>query len=123
MAVRARRVSPDPNHAGLPGRYGYRRMGAAYQGAMEAVFAIVVATAAGYWADGYFGTSPWCVLSGATIGFAAFVLRLYRLGTALNPPSSEPGSSVCGEEGTTQPGDLRERPAGIERGRDGSNGT
>ncbi len=98
-------------------------MGVAYQGALEAVFAIIVATGAGYWADSAFGSSPWGLLAGATIGFAAFVLRLYRLGTALNPPSSEPGSSVRGEEGTTQPGDLRERPDGIERGRDGSNGT
>lgn len=95
-------------------------MGAAYQGAMEAVFAIVVATAAGYWADGYFGTSPWCVLLGATIGFAAFVLRLYRLGTALNPPPSEPGTSAGFEEGTAQFDGLRERPDDNAPGRNDS---
>ena len=65
-------------------RYRVRPMGAAYQGAMEAVFAIVLATGAGYWADESFGTSPVWLLTGATIGFAAFVLRLYRLGAVLN---------------------------------------
>ena len=67
-------------------------MGHAYQGALEAVFAVVLAMGAGYWADSAFGTSPWCLLAGATIGFAAFVLRLYRLGTSLNQVPAEPES-------------------------------
>ena len=97
-------------------------MGPAYQGAMEAVFSIVVAMAAGYWADGYFGTSPWCVLLGATIGFAAFVLRLYRLGMALNPPPSEPGSPVRGEEGATPFDHHPERSGEVEGGQGGQGG-
>jgi F0F1-type ATP synthase assembly protein I len=72
----------------LPDRYGYKPMGAAYQGAMESVLSIAVGTGAGYWADGYFDTSPWLLAAGATIGFAAFVLRLTRLGAALDPAES-----------------------------------
>ena len=78
---------PKPKR-GLTDRYGYKPMGVAYQGAMESVFSIVVGTGAGYWADGYFDTSPWLLVAGATIGFAAFVLRLTRLGAALDPAES-----------------------------------
>jgi F0F1-type ATP synthase assembly protein I len=101
-------MSPDPSGE-QPGRsrYAYRSMGRAYQGALEAVFAIVVATGAGYWADGAFGSSPWGVLAGATIGFAAFVLRLYRLGMSLNRASAQPESP----ENAIQPEESCERPA------------
>ncbi len=77
--------APRPGLADrVASRYGVGPMGAAYQGAMEAIFAIVLATGAGYWADSSYGTSPVWLLTGATIGFAAFVLRLYRLGSVLN---------------------------------------
>ncbi len=88
-------------------RYAYRSMGRAYQGALEAVFAIIVATGAGYWADGALGSSPWGLLAGATIGFAAFVLRLYRLGMSLNRASAEPESP----ENAIQTEEPREHPA------------
>ena len=69
--------------------------GAAYQGALEAVFAILIAGGIGYWADGRFGTSPWMLLLGFVIGFASFVLRLFRLGRRLNagapPADTKPG--------------------------------
>jgi len=72
-----------------------RRDGAAYQGALEAVFAILIAGGIGYWADGRFGTSPWLLILGFVIGFASFVLRLFRLGRRLNegvpPVSGKPG--------------------------------
>ena len=64
-------------------------MGAAYQGAMESVFAIVIGVLLGWWADSSFDSSPWGVLAGATIGFAAFVLRLTRLGSAMSAPSED----------------------------------
>ena len=67
-----------------------RSQGAAYQGALEAVFAILIAGGIGYWADGRFGTSPWLLLLGFGIGFASFVLRLFRLGRQLRagePPA------------------------------------
>lgn len=60
-----------------------RRQGAAYQGAFEAVFAILVAAGIGYWADEHFGTSPRWLLVGVVIGFTSFVLRLLRLGKRL----------------------------------------
>jgi F0F1-type ATP synthase assembly protein I len=72
---------------------GARRQGQAYQGAVEAVFAILIAAGIGYWADGRFGTSPWLLLLGFAIGFASFVLRLFRLGRQLRegaPPQGGP---------------------------------
>jgi F0F1-type ATP synthase assembly protein I len=57
-----------------------RRRGiAAYQGTLEAVFAIVIGAGVGYWADGRFGTGPRWLILGTCIGFAAFVLRLFRM--------------------------------------------
>lgn len=63
-----------------------RRGGAAYQGTLEAVFAILIGTGIGYLADRSFGTSPALLLLGVALGFAAFVLRLWRLGRELNQP-------------------------------------
>ena len=57
-----------------------RRQGIAYQGASEAFVAILIAMGIGYWADRHFGTSPLYLLIGTALGFAAFVLRLFRLG-------------------------------------------
>ena len=59
------------------------RQGAAYQGAIEAVFAILIAAFIGNWADDHFGTAPRYLLVGFAIGFASFVLRLVRLGRHL----------------------------------------
>jgi F0F1-type ATP synthase assembly protein I len=71
------------------------RDGAAYQGALEAVFAILIAGGIGYWADGRFGTSPWLLILGFAVGFGSFVLRLFRLGRRLNagapPENTKPG--------------------------------
>ncbi len=62
-------------HAGIN-----RRQGAVYQGAFEAVFALLIAAGFGYWLDGYFDTAPVLLLIGTAIGFASFTLRLIRLG-------------------------------------------
>ena len=99
-------------------RYAYRSMGRAYQGALEAVFAIIVATGAGYWADGALGSSPWGLLAGATIGFAAFVLRLYRLGRSLDGASAapeSPGDAIQPEEPCERPA---RNPGRVGRGDD-----
>jgi len=54
--------------------------GAAYQGATEAVLAIVIAALIGYWADERYGTAPRWLIVGVVIGFSSFVLRLVRMG-------------------------------------------
>ena len=66
-----------------------QRQGLAYQGAFEAVFAILIAAGIGLWADRYFDTSPRYMLIGTAVGFASFVLRLLRLGRQLHPDASE----------------------------------
>jgi F0F1-type ATP synthase assembly protein I len=59
---------------------------AAYQGTMEAVFAILVAVGIGFFVDRTFETFPAFLLVGVVVGFAAFVVRLFRLGRELNEP-------------------------------------
>jgi F0F1-type ATP synthase assembly protein I len=65
-----------------------RRQGLAYQGGVEAVFAMLIATGLGYWVDQRFGTLPLYLLIGMAIGFSAFVLRLLRLGRQLQERQS-----------------------------------
>ena len=66
-----------------------RRQGLAYQGGVEAVFAILIAAGVGYWADQHFGTSPLYLLIGMVVGFSAFVMRLLRLGRQLQQRASD----------------------------------
>lgn len=66
-----------------------RRNGAVYQGAFEAVIAILVASGLGYWLDGRFGTAPTLLLVGTAIGFASFTVRLIRLGRRLQDGSDD----------------------------------
>ena len=65
------------------------RQGAAYQGAFEAVFAILIAAFAGKFADDHFGTTPRYLLVGFAVGFFAFVMRLVRLGRHLQTSETE----------------------------------
>ena len=102
--------------------------GAAYQGAMEAIFAILISVGAGYWADDHFGTSPRWLIVGAVIGFAAFVLRLFRMAGLVEEaaeaaetqgpegPETSPQRSVASRsasEDSTLPATDR-RPSGDE---------
>ena len=57
-----------------------RRRGAVYQGGSEAVFAILIAAGIGYWLDGRLDSAPTFLLIGIAVGFAAFTVRLVRLG-------------------------------------------
>lgn len=100
----------------LKDRYTAKPMGAAYQGAMESVFAIVIGVLLGWWADRSFDSSPWGVLAGATIGFAAFVLRLTRLGSALSAPT-EDGESPDGSVSRGPTSQDRDRNVGPSVGR------
>ena len=56
-----------------------RRAASAYQGAIEAVAALLLAMGAGYWVDQRLGSAPRGLLVGTAIGFGAFVLRLWRM--------------------------------------------
>jgi F0F1-type ATP synthase assembly protein I len=66
-----------------------RRQGQAYQGAFEAVVAILIAAGIGWWIDSRFETSPWGLLIGTAIGFGSFVLRLLRMGRLLQELNDE----------------------------------
>lgn len=68
-----------------------RRLGRAYQGAFEAVIAIVVGSAVGAWADSRLDTSPWLLLLGLLLGFGAFTRRLVRLMRDMAPPAEAGG--------------------------------
>ena len=90
--------------------------GDAYQGAFEAVMAVLVGAGAGYWADGHWGTTPYGVLTGVVIGFAAMVLRLLRMGREIptDGPASDGTSGTARIETGERPGDDRgpaEEPA------------
>ncbi|MDG2332811.1 MAG: AtpZ/AtpI family protein [Myxococcota bacterium] len=56
-----------------------RRMGAGYQGAVEAALAIPIGSGLGHLADQQWGTEPVGLYIGLVVGFGAFVLRLFRM--------------------------------------------
>ena len=74
-------------------------LGPAYQGAVEAVLAIVISMGFGLWADTHFGTSPVGLLVGLAIGMGAFALRITRLLRETNGPPAEPSGSDPGLDG------------------------
>ncbi len=92
-----------------PGRRRVKRAAAsntagdAYQGAFEAVMAVLVGAGAGYWIDWRWDTTPYGVLSGVVIGFAAMVLRLLRLGRELVPETD----AKAAPEANAEPEDDR----------------
>ena len=104
-----------------PGRQRLERMatrggGGAYEGAFEAVGAILIATLLGYWFDQHYETEPAGLLVGAVVGFAAFVLRLVRLGKRLHPdPQSGTVTSGVGASGAERRGDAPQASGASER--------
>jgi F0F1-type ATP synthase assembly protein I len=71
-----------------------------YQGAFEAVIALLVAVFAGYWLDDYFDTTPVFLLIGFVIGFASLTIRLIRLGRWVEHEGAAQGSKS--ERGASQ---------------------
>ena len=96
-------MSQPPDY---PGRKRLHRMasrsaGGAYEGAFEAVGAILIATGLGYWVDQRYETEPTGLLIGAAVGFGAFVLRLFRLGRTLQAGFEE--SQMNSSDGAQAP--------------------
>jgi F0F1-type ATP synthase assembly protein I len=89
------------------------RRGAAYQGAFEAVFAILIAIGLGYWADQSFGSAPIGMFTGVVLGFAAFVVRLIRLRSLIEGPG-EPGDEDGPQSGPEADGPSGPKRDGIE---------
>ena len=69
-------------------RTAQQGMASAYQGAVEAVLAVVISGLAGYWVDRRFGTEPNGFLVGMAIGFAAFGLRMWRMRNLMGTPGT-----------------------------------
>jgi len=48
-------------------------------GVLDARGAILLAGGAGFWADRYFGTAPWCLLTGLIAGLGIGFYQLARV--------------------------------------------
>lgn len=67
-----------------------RHISGVYQGSVEAVLSLLIAMGIGYWLDERFDTDPWLLMTGVVLGFAAMVLRIWRMrGLVENPPEEE----------------------------------
>ena len=111
----------------LPGSRRLKRMatrsqaGGAYEGAFEAVGAILIATLLGYGFDEHYGTTPTGVLVGAAIGFGAFVLRLVRLGRRVQAAADAEAAAKAAEAEARRGGAVeraRAKTAGSGREKD-----
>lgn len=94
-----------------PGRQRVKRAAAAagsdaYQGAFEAIGAILVGGGFGYWADLTWDTEPWALLIGLALGFAAMVLRLLRLGKELELDDGSAATAASAVSGPDLADDL-----------------
>ena len=89
-------------------RAAFRSANDAYQGAFEAVGAVLVGCGIGYWIDAEWETGPIGLLVGTVIGFGAMVLRLVRLGKALHPEVEAEVHETDGADGEDEA--MGERP-------------
>lgn len=76
-----------------------QQMASAYQGVIEAVLAVVFCALGGHWLDGRFGTAPLGILGGIGLGFAAFMVRMWRLRSLMGGPASETPGEANDEKG------------------------
>ena len=83
-------TEPTSQEPDDPGSAARRSQVKAYEGAFEAVAAVVIGALLGYWIDTQLDSSPWALVVGVALGFAAMVLRLLRLGTQLGMTAEDP---------------------------------
>lgn len=107
-----------------PGRRRVKRAAAsaagdAYQGAFEAVMAVLVGAGFGYWVDRRWETTPYGVIVGVVIGFAAMVLRLLRMRDELPPPPAGAGPGVDASPGSGSDRGPAEMPGVADLWNDG----
>ena len=56
---------------------------------LQLAISVVVFFFIGYWADGKFGTSPWCTIGGAFVGVAGGLFKFLREAAALGKRDDE----------------------------------
>jgi len=61
-------------------RFNIRQTAIIFTLSIEAGLSVVVGIFIGYYADKYFGTTPWLTLVFTVLGFAASILRLVEIG-------------------------------------------
>jgi len=84
--------------------------------------AVLVGAGAGYWVDRHWGTTPFGVIAGVVVGFAAMVLRLLRLGREVLPDAgAAPSAPGAGADDETERGPA-ESPALSDVWRDDARG-
>lgn len=68
------------------------------------VIALAIGTIGGLWVDGRFDTSPWGLLVGFGLGFAAAILNVYRITSrALASPSSHTRPAAADSSSRPEP--------------------
>jgi F0F1-type ATP synthase assembly protein I len=73
-----------------PGGY-WRTVGELGTLGLSFVIALAIGTVGGLWIDDRFGTSPWGLLVGFALGFAAAILNVYRITTRALASSKSTG--------------------------------
>lgn len=73
------------------------------------VVALAIGTVGGLWVDGRFDTSPWGMLVGFGLGFAAAILNVYRitsraLASTSRSPSRPAGPAATDSSSRSEPG-------------------
>ncbi len=66
------------------------RAAAPYLGlGVELAVTMALCTGAGYWADQWLGTLPWCTLAGAALGMTAAFVHVFRISKKMSEPSED----------------------------------
>jgi F0F1-type ATP synthase assembly protein I len=76
--MRSSGTGPDP-----------KQISGVYQGSVEAVLALLIAMGVGYWLDERYDTEPWLLMTGVVLGFAAMVMRIWRMRVLVEDPPEE----------------------------------